>query len=333
MEKLKNQLKNNEFSCFYLFHGEEEYLRDFYANKIAELICPDENVKAFNYMKVNGVKPNNDSLTEFLVNYPFMSDRKVLIIKNSGILKKATDADKTFWKDVFENIYDYATIIFSEVEIDKRGVIYKELSKVADVYEFKYQKESDLVNWVAKVLATENKKMAKQDIEYLLESSDNGMLSLKSELDKLISYAKDRDVITKADVDLLVCKSAESRVFSMIDDLVSGNSKDAYEKLDELKRFKESPVAIISLIARQYTIYRKIKALSNKLSVVDMSKELGIKDFFLKKHVASQKKMSQEYIDSIISLCAKSDSDIKSGKIDGWIAVETIVNKCMTKNK
>ena len=333
MEKLKNQLKNNEFSCFYLFHGEEEYLRDFYANKIAQSICTDENIKAFNYMKINGVKPNYDVLTEFLVSYPFMSDRKVIIIKNSGILKKATDADKEFWKDALENSYDYVTIIFSEEEIDKRGVIYKELSKLADVYDFKYQKTSDLVSWVARVLASEGKKMSKNDIEYLLESSDNGMLNLKSELDKLISYAKDKDFVTKEDVDLLVCKSAESRVFSMIDDLVSGNSKGAYEKLDELKKFKESPVAIVSLIARQYTIYRKIKALSNKLSTADMSKELGIKDFFLKRHTMAQKYMSQEYIDSIILLCAKADNDIKSGKTDGWIAVETILNKCMCKSR
>ena len=35
--------------------------------------------------------------------------------------------------------------------------------------------------------------------------------SLKSELDKLVSYANCRDMITKADIDLLVCKSAESR--------------------------------------------------------------------------------------------------------------------------
>lgn len=331
MEKLKKQLNNNEFSCFYLFYGDEEYLRDFYSNKISESICPDENIKAFNYMKINGVKPNNDTLTEFLVNYPFMSDRKVLIIKNSGILKKATDADKTFWKDVFENIYDYVTIIFSEDEVDKRGVIYKELSKVAETYEFKYQKTADLVKWVAKVLASEGKKMSKNDIEYLVESSDNGMLNLKSELEKLMNYANDREVVAKADIDLLVCKSAESRVFSMIDDLVSGNSKGAYEKLDELKKFKESPVAIISLIARQYTIYRKIKALSNKLSILDMSKELGIKDFFLKKHISSQKNMSQEYIDAIILMCAKADSNIKSGKTDGWVAVETIINKCMCK--
>lgn len=331
MEKLRNQLKSNSFSCFYLFSGEEEYLRDYYTNEIAKSICTDENMKAFNYMKVNGVKPNYDSLTEYLVNYPFMSDKKVLIIKNSGLLKKANETDKAFWKDVFENVYDYATIIFSEEEIDKRGVIYKELSKVADAYEFNYQKTADLINWVARVLASEGKKMSKQDIEYFLDNSDSGMLSLKSELDKLVSYANDREMITKADIDLLVCKSAESRVFSMIDDLVSGNSKGAYEKLDELKKFKESPVAIVSLIARQFTIYRKIKALSNKFSLSDMAKELGMKDFILKKYIPLQKNMSQKYIDDIVLMCANADCDIKSGKTDGWVAVETILSKCMTK--
>ncbi len=332
MEKLKNQLKNNDFSNIYLFCGEEEYLRDYYSLKISEAICPDEDNKVFNYLKINGVKPDPDIVDEFISNYPFMCDKKILIVKNSGLLKKANEADKKYWKDVFENVDEYAVVIFSESEVDKRGVLYKELVKKADVYEFKYQKVADLTNWVAKVLTSEGKKMLKQDIEYLIYNCDSGMISLKSEIDKLVSYSKDREKITKSDIDILVCKSSESRVFAMIDDLVDGKLNSALEKLEAMKKFKESPVAIISLIARQYTMFRKIKLLLPKMSVKDVAKELDTREFFLEKHINAQKKITKKCIDDILIMCSKLDSEIKSGKIDGWIAVELLFNKCMQRN-
>ena len=79
MKELQKAIKEKQFNKFYLFTGDEEHLKDYYANLIAVSIVNDTS-DTFNYLKMFS-DINYDMLVNFVYSPPVFCDKKVLIIK------------------------------------------------------------------------------------------------------------------------------------------------------------------------------------------------------------------------------------------------------------
>ena len=324
MPSIKDQIKQGNISGAYLLYGEEDFLKDHYCQKITELATQD-GPKEFNYMKINNDKIDNGAVTEFIISLPFMSDKKVLYLKNTGIFHKATESDKKFWTDIFDTLPEYMVVIFSESNIDKRGTLYKAISKSHTAEEFALCKEAELINWFANILARFKKSMTKEDISFVIENVGRNMYLLKSEAEKLIAFTGEKEgLIKREDVEKCICKSLEGKVFAMIDHIISKDSARAIDELNELKTLKEQPVKILSLIFRQFSTLRRIKALEGA-SVVEIAQRTNQRDFIVKKIVSQTKKFSLKELDDAIFLCNKTDKNIKSGAVEPWLSIEQLV--------
>ncbi len=329
MKSIKEQIKAGTLKGAYLIYGEENYLKDYYTDQIVS-ICLSQGPAEFNYMKINNEKINNDSIAEFIVSLPFMADKKVLLIKNSGIFSKANEADKKFWIETLSNIPDYLIIVFHENAVDKRSALYKALAKDHTAEEFPLSKEADLIKWLANIIAKDGKSMTKEDICFVIENVGRNMYLLKNEAEKLISFTSGgADLIDRKSVEECICKSLESRVFSLIDYIVDSNKPKAIACIRDLKTLREQPVMIVALIFRQFSILRKIKVLQDKYSVYEIAQKLKMRDFFVKKHISQLKNFTTENLDNAIFLCSKTDSDIKSGLCDQWLAIEKLAVSLM----
>ena len=320
---VKEDIKKGEFKSIYLLCGEEDYLRDIYKNDIIKKVL-DPGLKDFNYKEFTSKKPLPEEMDDFISCYPCMSEKKILYIKNSGIFKSANEAEKKYWQNIFEEVPDFVIIIFSETEIDKRGVLYKSISKLHSVDEFPHQKEADLVNWIGRHCAAGKKEISADTAKHLIECCSSDMYLLKSEIDKLISYVKSSK-ITNEDIDVCCCKVAESRVFDMIDDFLSGKIAQARIKYDELKRLKEEPIAINGAIFSKYNQLRKEKILSKTMTPREIAAKLGQREFFVNLHLRQTANIPIEALDKVVNLCSDADHKIKSGLIEPWAAIDIII--------
>ena len=226
---IKEDIKSGNFKSVYLVWGEENFLKDYYKKALVDKVL-DPTLADFNYMEYNCEKPDPEKVKEFVSSYPFMSDKKVLYIRNSDLCKKANDADKKFWQNLLISMPDFVIIIFSETEVDKRNAIYKAIAKEYSADEFAFQKESALCDWIRRYAKSLGKSIGPSEAAHLIESCSESMYILKSELDKLASYCHERCEITIADIDLCCCKVPEDRVFDMIEYLLGGNAAKACEK-------------------------------------------------------------------------------------------------------
>ena len=86
------------------------------------------------------------------------------------------------------------------------------------------------------------------------------MQQLINEMDKLISYVGDElsDIDTD-DVDAICTTLLSSRIFNMMDLIVSGKRNDALKLYADLLAMKESPLSILFLLTRHYNILAMIK--------------------------------------------------------------------------
>ncbi len=317
VEQLKKNLQNNQIKNLYVFVGEEEFLIRSYLQKFRELLS--QNMIEFNLSEVDG-EVTLTQLTELVTPYPMLSDYKVIIVRNSGILSAYDKQTEEF----LSNIPDYAIVIFTEQLPSKVG---KKLMSIFedkwDIVDFSKRTPAELQGWIALKLKGAGKVISKADCDYLIQLCDSDMSKLDLELDKMISYIGDRNEITKKDIDEMLPPDNNFKIYELSDRVLSGKKTQAYEILRELKQSAE-PIAVLAEFFTQLNFIVMVKNLKQDGEKIDEFFPPNRK-FLAKKIASTCSKYSYDKIRHAMTSCAKYDADVKMGRIDGWTAVELIM--------
>ena len=82
-KKLKNDIAEGTVGRFYLLHGEERYLLNFYKNELIKALV-DDSMQEFNLIEFTE-KVNANDLAEAIDAYPVMSESKLVIITDFDV--------------------------------------------------------------------------------------------------------------------------------------------------------------------------------------------------------------------------------------------------------
>jgi len=323
---IKEDIRSGQLKNVYLMWGEENFLKDYYKKALVTKADLGDLVD-FNYMEFVSDKPDINKVDDFIKSYPFMAEKKVLYIKNSDIFKKVSEQDKPFWLKLFSDVSDFLIVIFSENEVDKRSALYKAIAKDHSVDEFPFQNEANLSDWIRRYSQSLGKDIAKEAAASLIKSCSQSMYILKNELDKLAAFCSERKEITTDDIEKCACKIPEDRVFDMIDNLLTGNTKDAFEKYEELKLIRQEPIRILAAIFMKYNQLRKIKLLASSMNARQIAEKIKQKEYFVSKDLAKVNKVTLKKLDEIIYLCRDADHRIKAEYADGWALLDMLMAK------
>ena len=242
---LKQQIKDNNIGNLYLFFGEEVFVKDMYLERMKSFV-PDGGFADFNYIFLDAKDAISEKVDDALNSFPMMSEKKLVVIKNSGIFKKASEEVKEFWLERLADIPDYVLLIFDEQEADKRSVLYKAVTKHGLGVEFSYLKDYEVASWVAREVQKAGKKISKDAAEYLVAMCDPGISNVKNELQKLIDYADSE--IYKSDIDKVVSKPLSIVVFDITDSLMAGNGDKVMSIIMQMKENRESAFNVLYLL-------------------------------------------------------------------------------------
>ncbi len=325
MKTIINDINSKKFKNVYLFTGEEIFLMEYYANSMISILI-DDTSDSFNYLCVSRQKPDIMETDSFINSYPFMKDKKVLLLKNTGILKKAEDEEKKYFPSLIKSCPEYAVIIFIEKDIDKRNAIYKAIETYGYVADFPLQKGQALINWVQRIFKSYGKEIDLDTAEYLISSCNEGMINIKNEIEKLSMCKRENNKIVAGDINALVTRPVESKVFEMAENIAKGDIKSAWKKTDDMKSLGIKPVEILPAIFSKFSSYRKIKVLGN-ISYREIALKTGQREYFVKKDMDIVKNIPLCQIDKILNLCQEADYKIKSGQSDGWTEIGLMLEK------
>ena len=84
VENLEKELKQEKLHSIYLFYGEETYLLENAVKKIKKIF--GDLILGINYIQIN--ETNVNGLISDIETPAFGYDKKLIIVKNSNILKK-----------------------------------------------------------------------------------------------------------------------------------------------------------------------------------------------------------------------------------------------------
>ncbi len=321
VKSVKDDIKNGSFSRVYLFHGEEDFLRNSFKKSLADAVVPpDDNM---NRTLFSGKDTDVSELISLSETLPFMSERRLILVEDSGFFKGAVPEE---FPEYLGHIPEETVIIFNESEVDKKWKMYKAAEKNGKVVLCEKQGDEELIRWIASYLGKASKKIGRPGAELLLMRTGNDMYSLKNEMDKLISFTGDRDSVTEEDIRNCTGVSLNSSIFAMIDDIAEGRQKAALEKYYELTLLKEAPLRILFLLSREFNMLLVAKDLLKEgKNDKEMAEVMKVPWFAVKKYVAAAKRFERERIVRAIEDCISTEDDIKKGRINDRIGTEMLI--------
>ncbi|MBQ7351703.1 MAG: DNA polymerase III subunit delta [Clostridia bacterium] len=177
---------------------------------------------------------------------------------------------------------------------------------------------------IVAVLKSYNKVIDSVAMNLLIEYCLGDLAKIIVECEKLVAFVGDRQQITSKDIKEIVTRSIEYQIFELTESLAKKNTTRVYSILGDLKAKKDEFKMLPALI---YAHFRRLfqVSLNQKLSNLEISKMLGIKEFAVKMIQNQVKLFSKSALKKINQLCVDLDYDLKQSNISLENAVELIV--------
>lgn len=325
MQKLNEEIKSGQLKQLYLLYGEEAYLRRQYRDKLKAALVNGDDTMNYNYFE--GKNTEAGEIIDLAETLPFLAERRVIIIENSGFFKHGGEQLAEYLKEPCDTTY----FVLVEPEIDKRSKLFKAVTAKGRAIEFKAQDESVLKRWIIGILKRENKKITERDLSLFLEKTGTDMENISKELEKLICYCMDKEVITADDIEEICTRQVNNQIFDMMDAIAGKRQKEAMKMYYDLLTLKEPPMRILFLLARQFNILLQVKELAGKgYPAKAIGENVGLPGFVAGKYVNQAAKFSSQYLRNAVTDCVETEESVKTGKMNDVLSVELLLIKYST---
>ncbi len=356
VQLLKDHLKSGSLNRVYLFSGEEKFLLDYYVKELKKLVVGDDEA-SLNLLTFEG-KTSVSALIDACDTFPVFAERKLIIVKQSGLLSaKKKAAQETQEEDVNEaadeveapehdedtlkgsrdqdalkayipQIPDSTCLLFIEDNIDKRTGLFKAIQKEGLCVHFARLGPEELTGWVISGFRRSRKTIDPEAAAYLVSISEPDMYFIRNEIFKIDHYTGERSHITLEDVRAVATVTIKSVIFDLMDAVAGKDKARALSYLDDMLELKEPEQKILAMIAKQTGEILKMKEFQ---SLGLLSGELA--RYFPKKHPFVIKKLTEQaarldaaYLRNFLKNCVVADASYKKGRISPRLSLEVLLN-------
>lgn len=327
MKTIDEDIRSLQFRNVYLLYGSENYLKQQYKKKLKQaLIPPDDTI---NFSRFEGQHADVQAMIDLAETLPFFADYRLILVEDSGFFKNGCEALANY----LPHLPSTTVLVFTESEIDKRGKLYKAVNKTGRAVEFAQQNEQLLTRWILGRLKRENKKITQAVLQLFLSKTGTDMGNIDKELEKLLCYTLEKEVIEAADVEAICTEQVTNQIFEMINAIGKREQKRALSLYYDLLALKEAPMRILYLINRQFRILLDLKSMKKAgLDAKTMAAKAGIPPFAVKRSLEQAARFQNAELLRALDDGASLETDSKTGKMIDQIAVELLIVKYSTSH-
>lgn len=327
MKTIDNDIKNGSFRQIYLLFGEERYLIKQYKDKLIKAMVPEGDTMNFNTFE--GKDINVNEVVDLSETLPFFADRRLILIEDSGLLKKGGEELAEYINEIPESTF----FIMVEDEIDKRSKLYKSINKNGCVVEFGQQTDELLARWVGSRIRKEKKGMSQEAYNLFISKTGTDMENIDKELEKLICYCIDKDMIELSDVQAVTTEQTQNKIFEMVDAITAHEQKKALDLYYDLLALKEPAMRIMYLITRQFQILMVVKSMSSRgFGSEEIAQKAGCPKWALRKYQGQCRNFTIDQLKQAVKDGADFETAVKTGQMNDQMAVELFIVKYSSVN-
>lgn len=328
MQHIQNDIKQNSFKHVYLLYGEERYLKRQYTDRLKNALCAEGDQMNTHFYTGKDVPVGE--IIDLAETMPFLAERRVIFISDSGLFKSGGEKLAEYLNDPSESTF----FVFTESDVDKRSKLYKAVQSKGYAAEFAMQDEQTLKRWIAGILSKENKKITENTVQLFLQKTGTDMENIQMELEKLICYCMDREVVTSEDVEAICTNRVSNHIFDMINDIAAGKTKEALQLYYDLLSLKEPPMRILFLIARQCNLLLQVKEMrAQGFDSKAIAPKIGVPPFIAGKYITQAGQFKTSTLRNAVETCVEAETAVKSGRMNDTMSVEILILTVLKNEK
>lgn len=340
LNEFNARLKASNPSGWYIFSGEEDYLKRFYHAKLREAtLGEDTGFEIFNHASFEGADIDLGALAEAIQSPPFMSDFKFIEWRFASIAALKESELKILEEEIFPLKEEFPSSVFAicttadgfDVGTAKRpSRLAKLLSGAFDILDFPKSTEAQLLSWLKKHFDSEGIKVTLDSLGAMLFRVGHSMTLLANEVQKLSAYLKanGRDNLTRADVELVCQSSPECDAFAIQNAIIESDINKAFAALSDMKARRVEPQVIIGMLSKTLSTLSSVSLLSDEGENFESIKNLlGISSYPLQLYLGAAKKLGTKKINESLAALLKADASSKWGGISGYQAIEMFITQ------
>lgn len=338
---LNKNIKNKKISNSYILCGiDEELIKESINNIIKPFVSNDG--MDLNYIKMDGLTTDFDSIKNACETMPFFSDKKVVVIYRANFLKEKCDSEgkklfseiKEYLKDISETTILIMYYVFNDKrENPKKNKKLMSLDKITNIVHIEKLKREGFVKKVSEIFKIQKAEIGNMEVRYFCEKVPSNLDIVKYEIDKLISYANGRK-IKKEDIDKLLPRKSEDDIFDLVDLISQRKIEKAMDMLDELLFKADQHMLIITSIEKQFKTLYDVKAYLNEgKSSSDLEKILRRPKFVCDKLSNLSKKFTRKQLEGLLRICLDTENVLKSSTVDKKTELEFLLIKTLMVKK
>ena len=324
-----------ESPIVYLFHGDDESaMQEVVAGLRGKL--GDASAAAMNAAYFQGPSISFDELRNAAQAAPFLAERRLVTVKNAA-KAFSSDSDKQRFLEFLGQIPSSTGLVLLEIHGQTKDELKKwekhwlpkwaaNAGERAYVREFFLPKGAQMAAWIgdkARELGGELQPQAAAALAQLVGTDKEAAMH---EIEKLLAYADYKRPIEASDVALISLPSGEQGdFFALVDSLIGGHSARAMEMLEALLQERDQIMLFFSLVGHFRLLILARELVETGRGDVDISKELGIHPYRAEKMAAQARRFTMDTLEAIYQRLLDLDEQIKTGKIDSDLAMETFV--------
>ena len=186
---LNKALTSGSFDRVYLLHGENDFLKDAAVRQIVNRAV-DSSVRDFNVEIRRAAEVDAETMESLLGTPPMMTDRRVVVLRDIGALKKPARA--TLDRYLAKPAADAVVVL---VAASGPGSPDRGLEAKATAVEFPILSEDRIPKWIAHHVTTElGGRITAGAADLLLSAIGTDLPQIASELEKLMSFTDGTEI-------------------------------------------------------------------------------------------------------------------------------------------
>ena len=307
---------------------------------------------ATNTSVLEGAKLTVNELKAVAEAMPFLSPKRLVVI--TGLLERFESKDKSArpkksespskkldepaaFAACLKGLPDSTvTVLVDFIDMGKKALqsnpLYLAVSAGSETRPYPLLKGLKLSQWIEARVTAKGGSISRQAAGILIENIGGDLFTMSNEVNKLTAYTLGR-MIEEKDVRLVVSASREADIFAMVDAVIDRRAGIAEQILEKLLQNGVVPQQILAMLARQVQMLIQVRELKKaRRPAAEIQTRLGIfSSFVWDKLSARADKYTLEKLISIYRSLLATDLAIKTGKLEGDLAVNILVADLCTK--
>ena len=254
-----------------------------------------------------------DSLIDAVRSISLLDPTKLVIVKNFGQCADLMNRVEY----LLEAVSDTTSLVMIDQKLDKRTAVYKQLAGLVQVEVLNELNPYDLERWVQLIASEAGVKIAPREAKRLIEWVGPNQQMLSMEVKKLALRGNE---VSSEDIEELVDKNPQSKIFDMLDALFKGDMNNAWGLYQDQIAQGEDPHKVIAMITWQLqqivlAVYAPDRS---KKTLVDA----GVSPYSAQKCLDLSARLDREQVRGFVARLAEIDLQAKTNA-DVTSALET----------